>query len=267
MKLREELSQIKCLLSVALISRNWWEIIAAIAKGRQPASVRLRNGIRIDAPLDNSIFDIVYEIFFRNVYTQDLPIEPNDVVMDIGANIGIFTLFAASRTQNTIYAFEPFPDNVEFLTRNIRLNGFPNVITHTVAVSDKIGFAKLFLSNVHGGHLLIDNSGEGGLENYLEVPTTTLQRIIDDYNLKQIDFLKLDCEGSEGLILNATPRECLRRVRKIAIEFHDNVSLLKHDQIQRLLKEAGFATKLKWNRRTPFGYIYGSRDGLDFALA
>lgn len=84
--------------------KNWGEIVISIVKGKQPNTVILRNGIRIDAPEDNTLLEMVYEIFFRNVYNPvNLPIEANDIVVDIGANIGVFTLFAASRTQNTIY--------------------------------------------------------------------------------------------------------------------------------------------------------------------
>jgi FkbM family methyltransferase len=240
---------------------NWGEIITSIVKGQKPTTVILRNGVHIDAPKDNTLLSMVHEIFFRNIYTPvNIPIEHSDIVVDIGANIGVFALFAASRTQNTVHAFEPFPENVKFLKRNIHRSGSHNIITHSVAVSDKIGSAKLFLSEISGGHLLFDHNIKGKLENYIEVPTITLQRIIDDNNFKQIDFLKLDCEGCEGSIIMSTPKDCLKRVRKIAMEFHDNVSYLKHNDIQRLLEEAGFVTKLDWNSKSPFGYLYGRRD-------
>lgn len=180
--------------------------------------------------------------------------------MDIGANIGVFTLFAAYNKQNTVHSFEPFPGNFEFLNRNIHTNGLHNITTHCVAVGDKVGFEKLFISDISGGHLLFDRNINGKLEKYIEVPTITLQSIMDDNNLEQIDFLKLDCEGSEGLILMSTPTDYLKRIRNIAMEFHDNVSTLKHDDIQRLLKEAGFVTRLNWDGNSPFGYIYGIRN-------
>lgn len=69
----------------------------------------------------------------------------------------------------------------------------------------------------------------------------------------------MDCEGSEGSILMSTPMHYLKRIRKISLEFHDNVSSLKHNDIQKLLGEAGFVTKLNWNGESPFGYIYGKR--------
>ncbi len=97
------------------------------------------------------------------------------------------------------------------------------------------------------------------MENYIEVHAITLQRIMDDNNLERIDFLKLDCEGSEGSILMSTPRGYLERIQKVAMEFHDNVSQLKHDEIQRLMEEVGFVTSLVWDGDSPFGYLYGRR--------
>lgn len=240
--------------------KNWLDLSISIVKGKNPTTVILKNGVQVDAPLDNTLLHMVDEIFFKNVYNPiDFPIKNNDIVVDIGANIGVFTLFAARRTQRTVYAFEPFPKNVEFINRNIHNNGLHNTKVYCVAVSDKIGSSKLFLSEISGGHLLFDHNNDGKLEKYANVPTVTLQSIMDDNNLERIDFLKLDCEGSEGSILLSTPKDYLKRIGIIAMEFHDNVSLLKHDDIKSLLENVGFATELKWNGKSPFGYLYGKR--------
>lgn len=240
--------------------KNWKKISISLIKGQKPTTVILRNGLQIEAPEDNTLLEMVDEIFFREVYNlANLPIETDDIVVDIGANVGVFTLFAASRMQNTVYAFEPFPRNVEFLNRNIHINGLQNVKTYCIAVGDNIGSAKLYISDISGGHLLFDHNIKGKLENYIEVPTITLQRIMDDNKLEHIDFLKLDCEGAEGSILMSTPTDYFKRIRKIAMEFHDNVSQLKHEEIQRLLEGVGFVTTLKWNGNSPFGYLYGKR--------
>ncbi len=261
MKMKNILSSGKNILLAIQRYKNWREIVISIIKGRENSTAILKNGIQIDAPEDGELLSIIQEVFFENVYTpiHCLSIEHDDIVVDIGANIGVFSLFAAFRTQNTIYAFEPYHGNIEFLNRNIFTNGLYNIITYGVAVCDKIGSTKLFLSESSGGHLLFDHNIKGKLEKYVEVPTTTLQHIMDDNNLKQIDFLKLDCEGSESMVLISTPIAYLRRVRKISMEFHDNVSQFKHDYIQRFLEKAGFVTTLNWNGHSPFGYIYGKR--------
>lgn len=254
---------------------NWGEVIVATTKRQEPAKVILKNGLKIEAEV--GLRFVVREIFFEKVYTPAyLPIGENDVVVDIGANNGVFTLFAASITRKAVYAFEPSPRNLEVLNRNVALNGLYHVAIHNCAVSKKVGFAKLFLSaedgmqNLLSDHILLEKieqykactdlnyltAGHDKAETYIEVPTTTLQEVMDSNNLEQIDFLKLDCEGAEGSILQSTPSEYLKRVRKIAMEFHDHLSEINHTDIQNILESAGFTTRLEWDTKSPFGYMY-----------
>ncbi|OLD84039.1 MAG: hypothetical protein AUF64_03045 [Chloroflexi bacterium 13_1_20CM_54_36] len=83
---------------------------------------------------------------------------------------------------------------------------------------------------------------------------------MDSNNIEQIGFLKIDCEGSEGLILDSIPKSYLKRVRKIAFEFHDHLSIINHDDMRKLLEEAGFTTELKWDDKSPVGFLDGWRD-------
>ncbi|GAI83002.1 unnamed protein product [marine sediment metagenome] len=150
LKVKSVLHNLRNILFVIRRYKNWSEIVILKCFIRKELTTAiLRNGIKIDAPKNNTLCEMVDEIFFKRVYTpNDLPIGSDDIVVDIGANIGIFTILAASRTRNVIYAFEPFPENVEFLNHNIYTNGFHNIITHTVAVSDKVGVERLFLTNI-----------------------------------------------------------------------------------------------------------------------
>ena len=78
-------------------------------------------------------------------------------------------------------------------------------------------------------------------------------------NIKHIDFLKMDCEGAEfGIIMN-TPKDYIRKINKISMEFHDNVDDYKHDFLVRILKDCDFKVEILWNGRSPFGYIYALR--------
>src|SRR5690349_13799718 len=83
--------------------QNWAEIIMSLAKEQSPAQVILRNGIRFEASGGFLWLGQVDEIFFEGGYTPaHLQIEKDDIVVDIGAHVGVFTAFAASRTQNTV---------------------------------------------------------------------------------------------------------------------------------------------------------------------
>lgn len=257
---------------------NWAEVIPAIVKRQEPAKIILRNGLVIKSEV--ALRFVVREIFFERVYNPPyLPIGDRDIVVDIGANNGVFSLFAAFNTHNAVHAFEPSPRNLGILRRNIAINRLQNVMVHGCAVSNKVGLANLFLSLADGQQNLLSEyivpakieqyqahtdlnyliSDSGKDETYIEVPTTTLQEIMDSNNLEQIDFLKLDCEGAEGPILQSTPYSYLKRIRKIALEFHDHLSELNHRDIQNILKGASFNIRLKWDKKSPFGYIYAWR--------
>ncbi len=247
-------------LSWSVRYKNWLEILGCYLKAEEPSNFMLRNGVAIESPEKTKNMFLVEEIFFDKVYTPgEIKIEDNDVVVDIGSNIGVFTVFAAKLTRNSVYAFEPFPQNVELLKRNIDKNNLQNVVINPVAVSDRMGGGKLFLSDINAGHLLFDHNISGKLDKYIEVPTVDLKQIFDGNKLEVIDFMKMDCEGMEGLIFKNTPVQYLKRIRKIALEFHDNVSALGHVQIQNLLEDAGFIVNLKWDGYSPFGYIYAKR--------
>lgn len=257
------MNKIKRIIYTINCYRNWRELILPILKGEKPKKVLLRNELLIEAPGNETLIEMTDEIFRRNVYNPSgLPIEPDDIVVDIGANVGVFTIHAARKTRNIVFAFEPSPEHIKFLRKNTETNGFHNIVIHNYAVSDCSGTEKFALAKRSGGHLFFNYSAGGKLHNYnyIEVSTTTLERIIRDNSLKQIDFLKLDCEGAEGQILQSTAKNQLRKIRKIAMEFHDNVSLLKHDEIVKLLEDQGFSCWLDWNGTSPFGYLYGKRD-------
>ena len=86
---------------------------------------------------------MVYEVFIEKIYTPPgFQINKNDIVVDIGANIGIFALYASQ--PSPIYCYEPFGENVSFLKKNMKQNGKKNVKIFQAAVSDGVGEEQLF---------------------------------------------------------------------------------------------------------------------------
>src|SRR5262249_26053816 len=144
---------------------------------------------------------LMNQIFYKKVYTPipQLQIDPNDIVMDIGANCGIFTMFAASLTKNTIYAFEPSPDNFRILENNVSANGLKNIVLFPLALDSQVGSAKFLLNHtshqenlLHYDHLDPDQLIPQKIDEYDEiiVPTTTLEQIMEEHHIERIDFLK-----------------------------------------------------------------------------
>jgi len=119
-------------------------------------------------------------------------------IVDIGANVGYYTLLAARRvgTHGKVYAFEPEPRNFELLIENIRMNSYENVIAIQRAVSNESGTAPLFLSpRCSGAHSLVstrDYSNET-----IAVETVTLDKFFEMEGCPAIQLIKMDIEGWE----------------------------------------------------------------------
>jgi FkbM family methyltransferase len=258
--------------------KNWPEVILSRLGGREVYEMVLKNGVRLRG--DPGLRQLVNAIFFARVYNPtNFDIGADNVVLDIGANVGVFTLFAARKTRHAVYAFEPSPQTFETLTRNIAANNLRNIVPCNCAVSDKVAAATLLVTPNGGqqdllydlvaperikqyrGLVDVDYLSPGSDEGsrYVSVPTTTIPEIMDANHLERIDFLKIDCEGAEGAILRSTPPHYLKRISKISMEFHDYLSELNHADLARLLEEAGFVVHLNWDGKSPIGYLYALR--------
>jgi len=124
------------------------------------------------------------------------------VVVDIGANIGYYTLLAAHLVgdEGKVFAFEPDPYNYSLLCRNIEVNGYRNVIPVQKAVFNKSGKMKLFLDkNNLGGHSLSEANVDKSVSTTVEI--TSLDEYFENTNHK-IDVIKMDVQGSEMEVLN-----------------------------------------------------------------
>ena len=123
-------------------------------------------------------------------------IREGDVVLDLGANIGYYTLLAArlAGPKGRVYAFEPEPLNYSLLLKNVELNGYANVVAMQQAVSDKLGTVKFFLDRENtGAHTMYQHEGTKG---YIEVETVTMDDFFRDKG-RRVDVIKMDIEGAE----------------------------------------------------------------------
>ncbi len=166
------------------------------------------------------------ELMLRGVYdeyeteTLENYVKEGMTAIDIGAHIGYFTLIISGAAGNTgkVYAFEPEPKNFSLLSKNIGLNQRSNIALLPLALSDKPGKLKLFLDKANLGNMSLasQNIPGGDLEGEVEVETTTLDNFLED---KKVDFIKMDVQGAEGLVIGGAENTLKNNKLKILMEF------------------------------------------------
>jgi len=239
---------------------NWRELERERAAGRKPARAVLRGGTRFEAPPGMNVLRVVTPVFHKRVYTPSgFEIREDDAVVDVGANIGAFAVFAAQRTRGRVLAIEPHPGNAAALRRNLLANGAARAEVAECAVADARGTLPLFLGRSGTTHQLFAAGKDAGEGESVDVRVATLPELLVEHDLPRVDFLKLDCEGAEGLILPALPDALLGAIRTIALEFHDDVSPLAHDALAKLLDAKGFHTAIAWDGRSANGMLFARR--------
>lgn len=173
--------------------------------GREPVVLRLRRP-RCNVwlrPFNGGDVQSFLEVFVRRLY----PIPDGDVVLDAGANIGLFSVFALQEgTVKRLVAVEPDSDNVRLLRRNLdRWKQRVEIVEGALWSEDgRALFAKTNQSNV--GHMASASGVEAAASGEVYVKTVSA----DNENLPRpeaIDYLKLDIEGAEGAVLGTYIRK------------------------------------------------------------
>ena len=149
-------------------------------------------------------------MYWANIAHEELDNEffqlnPGDVYVDLGANIGMNCAYAESKGASKIYAVEPDPDVFKALQKNAGANW----VLENIAVSNKKGFMEISMwPNWQVKRIL---------------KCTTLEDIIERNNIEKIDYLKIDIEGGEKDLVYSIQPETWSKISKIFIEYHEDV--------------------------------------------
>ncbi|MEW6587893.1 MAG: FkbM family methyltransferase [Thermoproteota archaeon] len=212
-------TKIRILCRVTKIIKNWHMFVVLyfhLAKG--VVVLETRNGIKISLRAASTDLMAFINVWILHEYLKPgFEIKDDDIIIDIGAHVGLFALYAAQYCKTgKIFCFEPIKDNFDLLVENIHLNKLTNVSCFNNAVSGKDKAVKIYLNSVdQAAHSVYGIGGE-----YVEVNAITLNHIIDTNQIKVCNLLKLDCEGSEYEIFQSTPDDYLQKIQKICMEYH-----------------------------------------------
>jgi FkbM family methyltransferase len=184
----------------------------------------------------------IKETFLDRFYEKHgFVIEAGWNVIDIGAGIGDFTLYATIKESNVrVFAFEPYPESFTLMKENLRRNGISNVQAFDQAIGAHTG--DLILDLTSGEPLQFQSQVElaTNIKNSLSVNSLSLIDALTTLDLDSCDLLKLDCEGAEYSILFNSSPSALERIQRIVMEYHDNLVPHQHAELASFLQERGF---------------------------
>ncbi len=230
----------------------------AVYVGDHLALVRMLNGLLMYA--DSRDLSIAPHLLIEGLWEPGLTafflsaIRPGAIVVDIGANMGYFTLLAAQATgpQGRVYAMEPHPRSFEILQRNVAVNWLAERVrcircavldgprqTKLHTTSTCLGSSSLFATGVPEGNFRFEDT--------VDVAAKTLDELVQE----KVDVVKIDAEGSEPFILDGM-RSVIARSPNIKIVMEFNRSALEAagrapNEFLEKIRELGFAIRqLTW---------------------
>jgi FkbM family methyltransferase len=173
------------------------------------------------------------------------------VVWDVGANVGLYSCYAALRRSCRVYAFEPSVFNLELLARNVWLNGLTGRVTLVpLALTDALAESTLNMSNTQWGGAMStfgrSYTHDGGeLRKQFEFRTLglSMDEAVERLGLPQPDYIKMDVDGIEHLILKGAPG-VLSKTRGLLVEINENFAL-QTSESRRALEAAGLRFREK----------------------
>lgn len=152
-------------------------------------------------------------------------LKEGNLVLDIGANVGYYTILASSIVgkKGIVYAFEPDPGNIALLQKNIALNNCTNVVVVEKALGDKNEESQLAIDPGNPGESKLATHSN---KNTISIQTITLDSFVKKYNISHIDVIKIDIEGAELLALSGG-KESLSKLKNSIIFSECNTKALK----------------------------------------
>jgi FkbM family methyltransferase len=211
--------------SLVLHFRNGPALVQRMRDAQPCDEVVLWDGTHIEHPQNRGgLLEAAIELWLEEVYTKGFyrPAD-GDVIVDAGANVGLFSIQIARQNRRCrVIALEPFGENFKYLQANVARARLANVTCHETALG--AAFAKGHMQAVGTrslDHVLrVDSSAASEASETAVVP---LSGLFDLVRAQEIDFLKVDIEGSERDVFAAATPELLARIKRIGMEYHDQI--------------------------------------------
>jgi FkbM family methyltransferase len=175
-------------------------------------------------PGQGGLAEGILDLWVQQVYTRDFyQPKSGDVVIDAGANVGLFCVWLAKRFPDCrILAFEPATENFNVLQKNISASGVASIATYQAGLGAGDGFFALRRSGdrSYDFQVSLEPTDEHASD---AIRLFSLASAIKEAKADRIALVKCDIEGSECELFGAATNDDLQRVERFAVEYHDNL--------------------------------------------
>ncbi|MEI6327321.1 MAG: FkbM family methyltransferase [Candidatus Roizmanbacteria bacterium] len=256
----------KHLLRGISVYKHYFAVHFALFVKRKDIVVELYDGAKYY--IRSGYFDITTldQIYIEHVYDPSgYELKPDDVVFDIGAYIGDYSVYAARKaTAGMVYAFEPVVETFALLEKNCTLNRLDNLRRFNIGLSDSDRTVEFRtgsdISQPGASAYDLEKMGYSTDEyKKTKVSLRDINSFIKEQNIKKINVLKIDCEGEEFALMYHLDKDILLGCRMCMIEYHN----IHHDptytgsHLAAYLKKNGFSVDIEaYNLAQNTGMIY-----------
>lgn len=236
------------------LERKLRDIVAAILK-----NIVIQNRVVIINGVKYYLSDTRFESFItlfaeyeKHVWEYFKPAK-GDVFIDVGAHVGKYTLQVARIVEDDglVIAIEPHPENYQALLKGIQLNGFKNIIALNVAAWNKECKIKLFIHDAAVHHSTKIDLGLG----QIEVQARTIDQVIDELDVKRVNWVKIDVEGAEVEVLRGLKKTLASHNPRLIIE----VQRKNLKNVLKFMENYKYMVKpiaMEKDPRAGWGYLY-----------
>lgn len=204
---------------------------------------KLDNRFKFVAPKTELSFGSWHSLVYEDEYESKF--NNNDVVYDLGANFGVYTMWANHHNVKQIYAFEPTPKNISCLKETFEFDSKVNIFSKAIGGENKkITF---YLTDYSVGNSAYATEGIP-----LEVDCINLEHFIQENNLEKPTIIKCDIEGSEYEFIHSLSDKFFETVHTFIVEFHNNYNKEVWSIVEKLLN-LGYNIKMTPNNKIDAG--------------